>query len=334
MSETTEKPDAFETAFAAFSELGDKPITGNVLDALAGVTGATGEAPPAAGGTGAVEGIDATGATEITGDTGATGATGEAPPVVGGTGATGEAPPASVAATGGTGSAQTPPAPTAPAAATGATGSSDDALNRLADLIQGRTGQAPPPAPPAPTPEPPIYTAEETAAIEAYEKDWPDVVKGEALRRRQEYRTLMTYMFQQVDDYVRPMQEMLGAVASIVQANQLTTAIPDYSDHREKVLDWIEKQPPYLAAAYKHVAEAGSAAEVADLFERYRKDTGVGAAAVQAPAQTPKPEPVLPPAAIQAAARLAPVQSGRTIVSPAGVDANDFDTAWSQAARS
>lgn len=227
------------------------------------------------------------------------------------------------------------PAPADPAPAptpTPAPADEDDAvLKKLADLVKNQPAPKAEPAPaptPAAEPEPEIYTAEEKEFLAGYEKDWPDVVRAESLKRRAEYRQLTGYVFDQVRAVLAPLQETVQQLAGHTQLSELTRQVPGYSDDlRSQVTEWANNQPTYLQVAYNHVITNGSVDEVADLVKRFRSETGVSPAAQAAPAPAPKKDTELPTAAKQAAAALAPVSSKRTQVVQQD-DPQDFDSAF------
>lgn len=218
------------------------------------------------------------------------------------------------------------PAEPAPAPAPAADPEQEDLLKRLAKLVKEPSEPAPAPAP-APQ-EAPLFSEEETKVLQDYEKDWPDVARAEALRRRAEYRQLVGYVFQEVSKVYQPYMEMVNQLADHTQLQQIQTAVPDYNDVRGQVVDWVNKQPTYLQVAYKHVINNGTADEVTDLIHRFKADTGVSPAAQAAPVPAAKkPATELPPVAKQAAAALAPVSSKRTVV-PASNELSNFDDAF------
>lgn len=232
---------------------------------------------------------------------------------------------------------QQPPAP--PAAPT-----ADDIVKGLAEALK----QQPPqqqqaPAAPQQEEQPqPLYTEAEQAAITEYEKNWPDVAAAETLKRRAEYHDLIKFVFGQVSQMVAPMQEQLRTVGNTLHTQELTQAVPDYSEKLEAdVAAWVETQPAYLQGPYKQVMQTGTSEEVADLIGRYRQATGTQAPPAQAPSGQ-QPAPPAPPAqpaktelsevAKQAVASLAPVGSDRTAV-PQGEDQGDFDSAFARYAK-
>lgn len=223
----------------------------------------------------------------------------------------------------------------------------------LADLKARPAAPAPAPTPtpaaeaPAPAPAPaPIYTADEQATIAAYEKEWPDVVAGEALKRRGEYQNLLNHVFSEVAKYVQPIMDAVPKLESTTQYNELVKAIPDYNAVRQPVLDWAAKQPAYLKAAYEQVTSQGTPEDIADLVDRFKKETGWTAPAATAPAATApaaapaaaapaatipaapaaKPGAALPSAAVAA---LKPVKGASTTPAKAE-DPNDFDSAFKE----
>jgi hypothetical protein len=154
------------------------------------------------------------------------------------------------------------------------------------------------------------------------------VSRGEALKRKVEYDQLVTHIFKQVIDFVKPMQETAELLAQRTHLGDVSEAVPGYSDQlRTDVAAWVKTQPAYLQPAYEHVITQGTVAEVKDLVDRFRGATG---AAVVPPAPAPTPKaPELSDAAKKAAAALAPVESKRSGVQQPG-DPSNFDDAWSQ----
>lgn len=208
----------------------------------------------------------------------------------------------------------------------------DDLLNRLAELVRQPPKAEPKTETPAPAAqEEPLYTKDEQEFLASYEKEWPDVTKAEALKRRAEYREVVGYVFQQVAPIIKELKDTVQTLAAKTQYNELATNITDYDDVREKVVAWVEKQPKYLQVAYNHVIQEGTVDEIKDLIDRYKADSGATLAAKPAAPAAPaaKKETVLPPAAKQAAAALAPVSSKRSAV-VSGVDPADFDGAFQQ----
>lgn len=203
---------------------------------------------------------------------------------------------------------------------------SEAILERLARLVQDTP---PPPQPrqePAQPSEPAIYTKEEQELLSSYEKDWPEVAKAESLRRKAEYRELVNYVFSEVAKEIRPIVDMVQTVSQRTHLEDLKSTVNDYDDVRDKVIDWVGQQPAYLQIAYKHVIENGTVDEVADLVDRYKRETGAAARPAVAPAPR-KTETELPSATKQAAAALAPVSSKRSAVMQAS-DPEDFESAF------
>ena len=203
----------------------------------------------------------------------------------------------------------------------------DDLLNRLAALVKKadpapqQTQQAQQAQQPE---EPPPFTPEESEFLNNYVNDWPDVARAEALRRRAEYQQLLSYVFQEVAKEFKPVMEAVQVLSERTHLSDLQTAVSDYGDVRDKVIAWVDTQPAYLQTAYKHVINSGTVEEVADLVDRYKRETGV----TQRAAPVQKKVTELPPATKQAAAELAPVSSKRSAVVQTA-DPNDFEAAFS-----
>jgi hypothetical protein len=221
----------------------------------------------------------------------------------------------------------TEPEPEAPAEPT--TPSDDDLLARLAALVkQTPPAKEEPQEPVQPDVEPDIYSADEKALLSEYEKDWPDVAKAEALRRRAEYRDLVNHVFREVAKELGPISQTLRTLAERTHLSDLHERVEDYDDVRDKVIDWVNNQPTYLQNAYKHVIQQGTPDEIADLVTRYKNET----APTKPTATTPKTEAELPATTKQAVAALAPVSSKRSTIVQAD-DPNDFEGAFAAFAK-
>lgn len=199
-------------------------------------------------------------------------------------------------------------------------------LERLARIV---AEQKPDPAA-EPKPEPaadeqPVYTADEQTVLDAYEKDWSEVARAEELRWRGRARDIATYVFSQIAQELRPVKELTEALADRAHFTDLRERVGEVDDNlRTNVTSWVEKQPAYLQTAYKQVLTTGSVDEVADLVERYRKETGTAKSAAPAPS---KGGSELSGSAKQAAEALAPVSSKRSQIEQQD-DPNDFGAAW------
>lgn len=222
------------------------------------------------------------------------------------------------------------PAPAEPAAPPPAA-ETDEILNRLAAAVKAAPGADPAPAPapaePAAPAEAPLYTEEEQLFLEAHDKEWGDMSRGEQLKRRAEYRALTGHIFGELRPVLEPLREMVEALAARTHFSDIKEKVGDYTEQdRDNVIAWAKQQPTYLQSAYMSVIEEGTAAEVADLWNRYREANGLAAGAP--PPADPSGEDIeLSDEAKQAAAGLAPVDSKRSVVQQPD-DASNYDAGW------
>lgn len=209
----------------------------------------------------------------------------------------------------------------------------DEVINRLASLIK----QAPAQEQQAPQQQaaepPPIYTPDEQEFLTEYEKDWPDVAKAEALRRRAEYRELTGFIFQTIGPHIQRLNQMAEQLAARAHYTDLKETVgEDYDTLADQVEAWVDEQPSYLKSAYKNVVVNGTPDEVKDLIDRFKREKGVVQTAPQqqaAPTAPPK-KVELPTATKQAADLLAPVDSKRSAVASGSLNDMDFEAAFKQ----
>jgi len=210
-------------------------------------------------------------------------------------------------------------------------------VDDLAKVIKQAVQPAPAPQPvPQPREPEPEYTAEEAARVEQYQKDFPDVYAAEQLIRRSEYKAVVGYMFSQFAPIIKAQNEQIAALSNRNHMEEVRTQVQDYDDVRDKVIQWIDQQPDYLKPAYIAVAQRGNAQQVADLIDRYKRDTGYVAPAQpgqqsQQAAQTVAAAPAPSPAEAakkKAAAALAPTNSKRSGVTTDAIDPSNFGEAF------
>lgn len=321
MTDTTQTKDDFSAAFAEFSVPEEKKEDTQAAEG-GQADGGTADA------TATVDSSTDTGAdTSATGDT-AGGDTGEQNATE--TTASTEAGSETTEATG-TEGAEATAGETAAAAqpeAKQADPNVDDTLRRLAELVKEKPAEEKKPevAEEKKPEQAPLYSEEEQAVLDAYDKEWPDIAKAEGLRRRAEYRELVQYVFEEVSKYLTPVKDTVEALAERTMLTDLKSTVPDYNDTlRDKVIAWVDTQPAYLQGAYKQVIQQGTVDEVTDLIDRYRKSTGVGAPAAASTNKVTE----LSSEAKQAAAALAPVSTKRTVVQQQD-DPSDFDGAFAR----
>jgi hypothetical protein len=197
-------------------------------------------------------------------------------------------------------------------------------LSRLDKIVtKAEPAEAPKPAEVAEAPvDKPLYTDDEQKFLADYEKDWSDVSRGEALRRRAENAALVEFVFSEIAKVVMPLKETTETLAARTHITDLEGKIGKYDDGlRDQVETWINTQPDYLQSAYKQVIDEGTSNQVADLIVRFRKETGSVTPAAEAPGAKGGTELSTP--AKQAAASMAPVETKRTVIEQQD-DPNDF----------
>lgn len=186
--------------------------------------------------------------------------------------------------------ADEPPAPVdeppAPAPTPEPRLSTDDILSQFANIVAERAQPTPAPAAPAPAAEPPpLYSADEQAMLSSYEKDWPDVAKAEAIRRRGEYQQLLGYVFNEVAQRLAPLENLVRGTTERSHVQDLYTLIPDYDTVRDPVIGWVQGQPDgIMKQTYLNIVQQGTPNDVAMLVNQWKSANGVQAAPAAAPA--------------------------------------------------
>lgn len=171
----------------------------------------------------------------------------------------------------------------------------------------------------------PQLSPEDLAAVQAAEKDFPDVFKASAIVRRAEYRQIVAHVFGEVEkafnERVAPIAALVQNLAERTHVGDLKTVVPDYDKlDVGKLAEWVGKQPTYLRSGMDQVMKSGSAEDVKDLVTRFYTETGV-----KPPAAT-APDPAVA-AAAAAAAATAEAARKKAIAALAPTPAKRGDTA-------
>ncbi len=219
---------------------------------------------------------------------------------------------------------------------------SDEALKRLADALEAQNARAqaqqapqqPEQAPQQQLPE--LFSQEEAKLLVNFKEEYPEIAQALQVAQRAQGKLFSHMMEQQVQAAVAPLLETIDVLVARTQHMDLTQAIPDYDEYREKVIEWATggNQPPYLRDAYARVIQYGTRDDIKDLYQRYYQETGVRPVATQQQPVTPpkiatRSASELPASAKQAARALAPVGSKRSEI-PQASDPNDFDGAFAK----
>lgn len=198
------------------------------------------------------------------------------------------------------------------------------------------------PTPAAPAAEPAVsetpaaaptslqLTEEEQKVLAEYEKDWPDISKAEAIKRKQEIYAAVQFVFSQMAGTLNPIVEKFKESEYSQHEAAIKGVHEDYDDVRDDVIKWATSQTGLRGKLFTEVVQSGTAEEIADLVSTWKEVHGKTKPQVVTGAGSPT-APTEPPAkAKQAAQKLSVVSSKRTAV-PAAQDPNDFDSAWSEA---
>jgi hypothetical protein len=217
------------------------------------------------------------------------------------------------------------------------------------DALQAEKAAAPPPAapaaeaPPAETPPVEVYSADEKEFLAQYAENWPDITRGEALRRRAEYGQLVTHIFSEFNRIYAPLIERGAAAADTVAENAALTVIQGaHSDYDDKMYDDVISWADGLTGTRKKFAQAviegGDPNEVVELITEFKTATGRKPRVVADGGVTPPAAPAAPTsvtqlsaAAKKAAKALGVVDSKRSVNATSAADPNDFDAAWDEA---
>lgn len=116
-------------------------------------------------------------------------------------------------------------------------------------------------------------TAEELAAEEQYKKDWPEHAAREA-RMKAELAELKSLLATTTEALKGQIQPVVKAVADTTAEKHINTILEKHADALEiypDVAKWVETQPKILQPAFKATLDNGSASDVIELYDLYKK---------------------------------------------------------------
>lgn len=181
-------------------------------------------------------------------------------------------------------------------------------------------------------PEPFKLSDEQTALLKTYEEEWPEVAKAVALRTQMAVSEAVGALVKQLRTELAPVVAHYAKTQGNEHFGAIKAAHEDFDTLKTQVKEWIAKQPSGLRTAYQQIAKTGSAEDVVELFNIYKKANGIGVTPQQSSAdarvtvvKTPAPE------VQKAAASLTVVPGKRAVIPKGGIDADDFDAAWKEA---
>lgn len=173
------------------------------------------------------------------------------------------------------------------------------------------------------------------AALAVFDSEWSEVkapvtaliqAHVKAALANQE-RVLLSQMHQSL----APIQQVTARSQEAMHYATIQAAHPDFREKIPEVQAWIASQPSLTKRAFERAFQGGTAAEVVELYDVFKKANGVTSAAPAQPAssaaQVP-PQKTVPKAALNAT--LAPPTAQRS--TPVNSrDPNDFEGAFDEA---
>ncbi len=120
---------------------------------------------------------------------------------------------------------------------------------------------------------PATQTPEEIAAEAQYRKDWPEHAAREDRLRAQldEVKGLLATTTTALTEQLAPITNQIAVSAEEKHYNAIYAAHADADKIVPDVQKWIAEQPKFLQPQFNKVLSDGSAAEVVELFDTYKK---------------------------------------------------------------
>lgn len=179
-------------------------------------------------------------------------------------------------------------------------------------------------------------SAEEQAVLDTLEANFPEVTAANAVLSR----VIMAKVENMVEQRVAAVLAQLAPIAAVTQnvarnahEQAILAAHPDAFTVLPQVEAWVETQPKVLKAAWNKVLDSGSTDEIIELYDVYKQAAGNVPAS-----QGAAPDAAAAKAAAEAAAKEAKLKAqegikSRQTTQQSGIDEDDFEGAFNQAAR-
>lgn len=179
----------------------------------------------------------------------------------------------------------------------------------------------------------PALTAEEIAAEEQYRKDWPEHAAREDRLKTEisDLKQMLDKAISTINGQIAPVIEDAYITAEQRHIDTIAKAHADWNEIVPDVVEWVKVQPGFMQPQYMKTLNEGSAKDVVDLFNMYKKDKGIVADSGKAEA------------AAAAAAQVAAENAAKLkrMITPGAVrtsvtaedDPEDFDGAFDAAAK-
>ena len=184
-----------------------------------------------------------------------------------------------------------------------------------------------------------VFDEDEKKFLTEYEKEWPDISRGEALKRRAEYRDVVKYIFSEMTRVYGPLIERGSAAAdTVAETTALSLVRAVHADYDDAMFEAVNTWAEGLTGTRKRIAEEiiaeGNPNEVSELITEFKSATGRSKPRIVADGGAPSVAPVvteLSAKAKQAAKAIGVVESKRTTPTQPTADVDDFDAGWLEA---
>ena len=179
-------------------------------------------------------------------------------------------------------------------------------------------------------------STDEQAILDTLEANFPEVTAANAVLSR----VIMARVENMVEQRVAAVLAQLAPIAAVTQnvarnahEQAILAAHPDAFTVLPQVEAWVETQPKVLKAAWNKVLDSGSTDEIIELYDVYKQAAGNVPAS-----QGAAPDAAAAKAAAEAAAKEAKLKAqegikSRQTTQQSGIDEDDFEGAFNQAAR-
>ena len=171
-------------------------------------------------------------------------------------------------------------------------------------------------------------------ALKAFDAEWDEVAPAIDIKVRAAVQLALTQARAQWESQLAPIAHQMQRSQATSHDAAILAQHPDLESIKPGVVQWIAGQPAIMRPALEQVATRGTAAQVIELLDMYKKAIGVSNAAPAPPASSAAQGTVTPPAVSAAAAATAAVVTGKRGTVTAQPNDDDFESAWREAANS
>lgn len=170
--------------------------------------------------------------------------------------------------------------------------------------------------------------------VDTYKKEWSEVYEAEQVIRDAHLQLMRDKLYSELRSALAPVFETTQRLTVTAHLDTIRRAHPDVDNIRDELMAWIGEQPDFVRPAYEQVAQSGTAEQVIELINQFKRAKGSTGAVPDVPASSAsrQQQPAQRKAKPAAKKALAATPSPSAAQPPGSANPDGFDAAFEEAA--